>query len=247
MDSEVLCTWDKIKAECDVLDQMASQTVLKACDIGDMLRALRLTMEPKSFAERVRENLSRSEDWAGQLIILSFRREAVLKALSEGEANDSIRSAYEHVKALPAPETEQQERQQWPRAKRGPEKGSGGRPPVQPIEHFETAVATAKEQAGQVTTAPMPRVADELRKNAAMREELDKAERTGRARDARDPNVQALAVWVPIESAFETTLKAIARAQARATIPTCPSDKAQKLIEQWATISEFLSQHARQS
>lgn len=116
-----------------------------------------------------------------------------------------------------------------------------------PEEHFETAVATAKEHAGQVTTAHMLRMADEIRKNAAMREELDEAERTGKARDARDPDVQALSVWVPIESALENTLKAIARAEARATVPTCPGDKAQKLIEQWATISEFLSQHARQS
>lgn len=90
-------------------------------------------------------------------------------------------------------------------------------------------------------------LAQELRKNAAMREELDEAERTGRARDARDPDVQALSVWVPIESALENTLKAVARAEARATIPTCPGYKAQKIITQWATISEFLSQHAKQS
>ncbi|MEW8522167.1 MAG: hypothetical protein AB2552_03850 [Candidatus Thiodiazotropha endolucinida] len=51
-----------------------------------------------------------------------------------------------------------------------------------PEEHFETAVATAKEHAGKVTTAHMLRVADELRKNAAMREELNEAERSGRAR-----------------------------------------------------------------
>jgi len=139
-------TWDQVKAECDVLDQMASQTVLKACDIGDMLRALRLTMDRESFETRCVEKLNWSGRHADRVMLLSFRRDAVLKALSEGEANDSIRSAYEHVKALPAPETEQQERQQWPRAKRGPEKGSGGRPPVQPIEDASPPPMTDTER-----------------------------------------------------------------------------------------------------
>lgn len=123
-------TWDDIKAASNELDQMASQTVLKACDVGDMLRRIRLTMEVKVWESALSETLGRTRQWANQLIILSFRRSAVLKALANGTANDSIRSAYEHVKALPPPEEEVYERDQWPKAKRGPITGSAnaGRP-----------------------------------------------------------------------------------------------------------------------
>jgi ribosomal protein S20 len=62
------------------------------------------------------------------MLILSFRRSAVLEALASGTANDSIRSAYEHVKALPAPDAETDERKQWPRAKRGPKQGQPRKP-----------------------------------------------------------------------------------------------------------------------
>jgi hypothetical protein len=110
---------------------MASQTVLKACDVGDMLRAIRLTMEEPEFILQVQNKLSKGRFWANQMVLISFRRSAVLEALANGKANDSIRSAYEHVKGLPAPAEETEEREQWPKAKRGPKKGSGnaGRPP----------------------------------------------------------------------------------------------------------------------
>ena len=121
-------SWDAIRAASEELDQMASQTVHKACDVGDMLRVVRLTMEPEVFGNAVSKNLSRSDRWARMMIVLSFRRGAVVEALANGTANDSIRSAYEHVKALPAPPDEEAERAQWPRAKRGPNPGEGGRP-----------------------------------------------------------------------------------------------------------------------
>lgn len=121
-------TWDDVRAASEELDRMTSLTVLKACDVGDMLRAIRLTAPTaevftadvvKTFHEK-----KRAQQWANELIVLSFRRSAVMEALSNGQANDSIRSAYEHVKELPAPTEETAERDRWPRAKRGPKTGT---------------------------------------------------------------------------------------------------------------------------
>ncbi len=77
-------TWDNVKTECDVLEQMASQTVLKACDIGDMLRQIRATMEPGKFYAHCTLNLSRGQQWADRMMLLSFRRPALVKVLSDG-------------------------------------------------------------------------------------------------------------------------------------------------------------------
>ena len=125
-----LPTWDDVREASEELDQMASQTVLKACDVGDMLRSIRLTMDAKSFNNHLLSELSRSQPWSVKLIALSFRRSAVLEALANGKANDSIRSAYEHVNGLSESAEETAERKQWPKAQRGPKKGSGnaGRP-----------------------------------------------------------------------------------------------------------------------
>jgi hypothetical protein len=117
-------SWDDIKAVASEVDQLGTQTILRACDLGDMLREMRLTTDAKSFATACSETLQRSDAWANKLIVLSFRRGEVMKALADGTATDSIRSAYEVVKALPALDEEKAERDKWPRAKRGPQKGA---------------------------------------------------------------------------------------------------------------------------
>lgn len=119
--------WDAIRDMANEVDQMASQTVLRACDIGDMLREVRAAMSYEKFTNEVMSKLNRSHDWAFRMIILSFRRSAVTELLAKG-MSDSISAAYKHVKGLPAPKEEEAEREQWPRAKRGPAKGEGGRP-----------------------------------------------------------------------------------------------------------------------
>lgn len=113
--------WQAIREAANELDQMAVQTVEKACDIGDMLRAVRLTMDAESFVQSIERNLSRGKVWAYQMITLSFRRHAALTC-------ENPTAAYEEVKSLSPPEEEVMERKKWPREKRGPKKGSGGRP-----------------------------------------------------------------------------------------------------------------------
>jgi hypothetical protein len=130
MSNDLVPSWDDIRNASDELDQMWVQTVMKACDVGDMLRAVRLTMEGESFVMHCMTELNRSKNWASQLMLLSHRRSAVIEALAEGKINDSIRSAYEYIKALPPSPEEEAERKQYPRAKRGPKTGSdnAGRP-----------------------------------------------------------------------------------------------------------------------
>ena len=122
--------WAKIRDAADELDALASQTVIKACDVGDMLREIRLTMDPECFVLQVGTELNRGKNWASKMIILSFRRDDVMGALASGAANDSIRSAHDAVRSLPSPKTETEEREKWPKGKRGPKPGStnAGRP-----------------------------------------------------------------------------------------------------------------------
>lgn len=114
-----------------------------------------------------------------------------------------------------------------------------------PEEHFETAVATAKEHAGQVTTAHMLRVAEKLRELGSLKAEIAAAERHNA--EHPDPDECAQRVWVPIESALDYTQRAISRGYQSGTIPPCPPDMVEHVLRQWAAISEFLSMHMRQS
>jgi hypothetical protein len=114
-----------------------------------------------------------------------------------------------------------------------------------PEEHFETAVATAKEHAGQVTTAHMLRVADELRELGKLKDEIAAAER--HHAEHPDPDEAALRVWVPIDSAIEEVQRAISRGYQAGALPPCPAHIAERLLRQWAAISEFLSLNARQA
>jgi hypothetical protein len=114
-----------------------------------------------------------------------------------------------------------------------------------PEEHFETAVATAKEHAGQVTTAHMLRVAEKLRELGDLKADIAAAERHNA--EHPDPDECALRVWVPIESCLNDTQRAISRGYQSGAIPPCPNHIAEQLLRQWAAISEFLSMYARQS
>jgi len=47
---------------------------------GDMLRRIRLTMDAESFKSHCDSKLTRKQAWANRLIVLSFRRAAVMDA-----------------------------------------------------------------------------------------------------------------------------------------------------------------------
>lgn len=112
-----------------------------------------------------------------------------------------------------------------------------------PEEHFETAVATAKEHAGQVTTAHMLRVADELRKISELKAEIAAAERHNAAYP--DPDEIALRLWGPVYSSVNEVQRAVSKALQATAIPSCPPQYSAQLLQQWAVISEFLSLHVR--
>lgn len=112
-----------------------------------------------------------------------------------------------------------------------------------PEEHFETAVATAKEHAGQVTTAHMLRVADELRKISELKAEIAAAERHNAAHP--NPDEIALRLWGPVSSSVNEVHRAVSKALQATAIPSCPPQYSVQLLQQWAVISEFLSLHVR--
>lgn len=114
-----------------------------------------------------------------------------------------------------------------------------------PDEHFETAVATAKEHTGQVTTAHMLRVAEKMRELGEIKAEVAAAERYNA--EHPDPDAAALRVWIPIEDNVNSLVRAISKGYRAGNIPPCPENKADKLLRQWASVSEFLSMHTRQS
>jgi hypothetical protein len=117
----------EIQEKIRLMQQDMASGLMRAIDIGDDLRQWRLRMDRESFIKWTLQNFSMSYAWASNLIVLSFRREAVLKALAEGTA-ESTTAMYQRVKSLPQTNVEAEERKQWPRAQRGPAKGSGGRP-----------------------------------------------------------------------------------------------------------------------
>lgn len=103
-----------------------------------------------------------------------------------------------------------------------------------PEDKFEQAVAAAKEVAGEVTTAHMLRLSDELRKNRDLETALE------RARAEIDPESRADAVWRPFELALNSMLTKIVEI-GKAGDPPCPPLRAARMLSLWATISEFLS------
>lgn len=147
-------TWEQIREVANEVDQMAVQSVQRACDLGDMLRAVRLTMDAESFVQAIEQNLRRGKVWAYSMITLSFRRHEALTC-------DNPTAAYEEVKRLPAPEEETMERKQWPKAKPGPRKGSGGRPKAE-------AVVAAPEQPPPPPTVKAFGVMDWLRERGGI-------------------------------------------------------------------------------
>jgi hypothetical protein len=103
-----------------------------------------------------------------------------------------------------------------------------------PEEHFETAVATAKETAGAVTSTFMLRYADELRQTRDAKKQLADARRN------LDPVSRASAAWWPIESGLSLLMTRIGKA---GNLPPCPSHRTAEILSLWSTISAFLSTH----
>jgi hypothetical protein len=60
-----------------------------------MLRAIRLTMDDGNFGSHVTQNLNRQPTWANTLMVLSFRRAAVLEACDVGDMLREIRLTME--------------------------------------------------------------------------------------------------------------------------------------------------------
>lgn len=103
-----------------------------------------------------------------------------------------------------------------------------------PAEHFETAVETAKATAGEVTSAHMLRLADELRATRELQSTLEKA------RNGLDRASRADAAWRPVRLAL-TGLHA--RVEEARRLPACPTKTKAELLAMWTTVSRFLSTH----
>lgn len=106
-----------------------------------------------------------------------------------------------------------------------------------PEEHFETAVETAKATAGAVTSAHMLRIAEELRANRDLEEQLEEA------RNNLDRASRADAAWRPVRVAL-TSLHA--RIQEAKRLPRCPQKTRAEMAELWTTVARFLSNHLEQ-
>lgn len=101
-----------------------------------------------------------------------------------------------------------------------------------PKEHFETAIETAKEMAGEVTTAHMLRLAEELRATNEVREML-KPTRADKAN----------AAWLPILEALRLLDK---RTKEHRRFPACPKATRNELAGMWAGVAEFFSTQLEQ-
>lgn len=106
-----------------------------------------------------------------------------------------------------------------------------------PEEHFEAAVETAKATVGEVTSAHMLRLADEIKKTRQVEEML------ATARAELDPVSRANAAWRPVRLALadlHSRIKDVKR------LPACPPQTRRELLNQWADVARFVSKHLEQ-
>lgn len=106
-----------------------------------------------------------------------------------------------------------------------------------PEEHFETAIETAKETAGEVTSAHMLRLASELRKTRELKEMLRVAAAN------RGPVSRATEAWQDYAISLKLMHKQIKKSPLP---PDCPAHMLADIRIHWATVSQFFSIHLEQ-
>lgn len=107
-----------------------------------------------------------------------------------------------------------------------------------PEEHFEAAVETAKAAVGQVTSAHMLRLANELRETRELKSTL------ARTRRNLDPASKAAEAWRPIELALRGLHDKVS---GTTRLPACPPRTRAELTAMWQTISRFFDTHLEQA
>lgn len=110
-----------------------------------------------------------------------------------------------------------------------------------PEEHFETAIATAQATAGQVSSAYMLRMADEMKKTAAMKAQLDADAAAGEARNKTDQTLLEINAWVPIEMDMKRLVEQVAKLAAQSSLPVCKPERMNQIVTMWRTVSDFIS------
>lgn len=103
-----------------------------------------------------------------------------------------------------------------------------------PEEHFETAVATVKEMAGEVTTAHMLRVAEALKKHS------DKQARADAMVDIIPTPTRSPAVWSDIGARLQSAVDLI---EAGGRLPPAPAGLAKNMFKRAAVIAAFVETH----
>jgi hypothetical protein len=105
-----------------------------------------------------------------------------------------------------------------------------------PEEHFETAIETAKAAAGEVTTAHMLRLADELRLTEATETAL-RAARADAASRVRHPDM-----WPRLMAKLAAVIDEI---EAPGLVPPVPDKIGERAKRASARITDFLMTHVR--
>jgi hypothetical protein len=103
-----------------------------------------------------------------------------------------------------------------------------------PEEQFETALSTAKEAVGEVTTAHMLRLAQALRENQELKATLEQARRN------RDPLSLASDGWQHIREDLERLNRTIVRCGLETR---CPDHLRDAVSDAWATVRNYLARH----
>jgi hypothetical protein len=114
---------------------------------------------------------------------------------------------------------------------------------------FEEALQKSAEKSGVPTTAGVRRAAAELervlREGAEMVADLEENSRRAKARNAADPDFQANQQWLFIIGAVERCVKEMNKILQQPQIHPCPPDKYDGLINDWVTVSDFITQYGR--
>jgi hypothetical protein len=109
-----------------------------------------------------------------------------------------------------------------------------------PDEHFETAVATAKAQTGEVTTAHMLRVAEALDDLGKARAMVD-AQRASTPEDV-ERALAAKRAWADFDYRLGKLTETIAELRTTSP-PPMPPELCRTARQRWLTVAEFLSHH----
>lgn len=97
-----------------------------------------------------------------------------------------------------------------------------------PEKHFETAVATAKATAGEVTSAHMLRLADEMKKTSELRAEIA----------AHDCNSR----WQVLRHRLRSANDAVRDITRAADTPACSMEEAGRILLEWRELVDFMNE-----